>query len=217
MIGRGSMERTTGTSKAGGGTRLIAALAAVSLLSGCGIFKGGSGKPKTAVLGERIPVLMVESSSTTDASLTGLAVAVTPAEPNDAWPQPGGNAQKAMGNVALGPQPQRIWTAKISGNKGGARLAAGPVVADGRLYVTDALAQVRAIDIRTGRTLWIQQLKGEGGPALRDTGVKGLVGMKAGGSRELVIPAALGYGATGSGSTIKPNETLIFLVDMVKV
>ena len=45
---------------------------------------------------------------------------------------------------------------------------------------------------------------------------KGLVGMKAGGRRELVIPAALGYGAGGSGS-IKPNETLIFVVDLVKI
>ena len=43
---------------------------------------------------------------------------------------------------------------------------------------------------------------------------KGLVGMKVGGRRELVIPAAMGYGATGSGS-IKPNETLIFVVDLV--
>ena len=43
---------------------------------------------------------------------------------------------------------------------------------------------------------------------------KGLVGMKVGGRRELVIPAAMGYGASGSGS-IKPNETLIFVVDLV--
>ena len=43
---------------------------------------------------------------------------------------------------------------------------------------------------------------------------KGLVGMKVGGRRELVIPASLGYGASGSGS-IKPNETLIFVVDLV--
>jgi len=43
---------------------------------------------------------------------------------------------------------------------------------------------------------------------------QGLVGMKVGGRRELVIPAALGYGAAGSGS-IKPNETLIFVVDLV--
>jgi FKBP-type peptidyl-prolyl cis-trans isomerase len=45
---------------------------------------------------------------------------------------------------------------------------------------------------------------------------QGLVGMKAGGVRELIIPAALGYGTNGT-SGIKPNETLIFLVTMVKV
>jgi len=45
---------------------------------------------------------------------------------------------------------------------------------------------------------------------------QGLVGMKVGGERELVIPASLGYGAAGSG-TIKGNETLIFVVDLVKI
>jgi FKBP-type peptidyl-prolyl cis-trans isomerase len=41
---------------------------------------------------------------------------------------------------------------------------------------------------------------------------QGLIGMKAGGVRELVIPASLGYGTQGSPPTIKGNETLIFLV-----
>jgi peptidylprolyl isomerase len=45
----------------------------------------------------------------------------------------------------------------------------------------------------------------------------GLVGMKAGGRRLLVIPPDLGYGATGSGAAIKPNETLIFVVDLRKI
>ena len=45
---------------------------------------------------------------------------------------------------------------------------------------------------------------------------QGLVGMKQGGRRLLVIPPDLGYGSTGSGSTIKPNETLIFVVDLRK-
>lgn len=44
---------------------------------------------------------------------------------------------------------------------------------------------------------------------------KGLVGMHVGGERELVIPASLGYGTTGAGASIKPNETLIFVVELV--
>ena len=47
--------------------------------------------------------------------------------------------------------------------------------------------------------------------------VKGLVGMKVGGRRELIIPPALAYGKAGSGSTIPPNSTLIFDVDLLKV
>jgi peptidylprolyl isomerase len=43
---------------------------------------------------------------------------------------------------------------------------------------------------------------------------QGMVGMKVGGRRELIIPPALGYGAAGSGP-VGPNETLIFVVDLL--
>lgn len=46
---------------------------------------------------------------------------------------------------------------------------------------------------------------------------QGLVGMKKGGRRLLVIPPDLGYGASGQPPTIKPNETLIFVVDLRKI
>jgi FKBP-type peptidyl-prolyl cis-trans isomerase len=46
---------------------------------------------------------------------------------------------------------------------------------------------------------------------------QGIVGMKVGGRREIVIPPALGYGSHGSGSVIKPNETLVFVVDLKAV
>jgi len=46
---------------------------------------------------------------------------------------------------------------------------------------------------------------------------QGIPGMKEGGRRLLVIPADLGYGAQGAGAAIGPNETLIFVVDLIKV
>lgn len=46
---------------------------------------------------------------------------------------------------------------------------------------------------------------------------QGIPGMKEGGRRLLVIPPDLGYGAQGSGGAIGPNETLVFVVDLVSV
>jgi peptidylprolyl isomerase len=46
---------------------------------------------------------------------------------------------------------------------------------------------------------------------------QGIPGMKEGGRRLLVIPPDLGYGATGAGASIGPNETLVFVVDLIKV
>jgi peptidylprolyl isomerase len=45
---------------------------------------------------------------------------------------------------------------------------------------------------------------------------QGLVGIKQGGRRLLIIPPNLAYGASGNGP-IKPNETLVFVVDAVQV
>ena len=43
---------------------------------------------------------------------------------------------------------------------------------------------------------------------------RGVAGMKVGGRRQLTIPPEMGYGAQGAGGVIKPNETLIFVVDL---
>ena len=45
----------------------------------------------------------------------------------------------------------------------------------------------------------------------------GIVGMKVGGRRKLIIPASLAYGERGAGGAIKPGEALIFVVDLVDV
>jgi peptidylprolyl isomerase len=46
---------------------------------------------------------------------------------------------------------------------------------------------------------------------------RGVVGMRIGGRRRLVIPSRLGYGDQGAAGVIAPGETLIFVVDLMEL
>lgn len=46
---------------------------------------------------------------------------------------------------------------------------------------------------------------------------QGVIGMKIGGSRRLIIPADLAYGDSGAGGVIPPGATLVFDIDLVAI
>ena len=46
---------------------------------------------------------------------------------------------------------------------------------------------------------------------------EGLKGMKVGGRRQLILPPAFAYGDQGQGADIKANDTLVFVVDLMKL
>lgn len=143
------------------GTAVLAlALATTGALGGCGIFKGG--KPKTAVLGDRVAILTSENDATVEPSIADIEVLLPAAVANDSWTQPGGNAAKSMGHLALGASPVAAWEARIAGASKEQRFAAAPVVAGGTLFVMDTAATVHAYDAATGAQRWQVEVGGEG-------------------------------------------------------
>ena len=109
--------------------RILLALAAASLLGGCGsLGLGGKGKKNvTPTVGERISVLSRERVLEVDPALGAVAVTLPAAMANPEWTQSGGNAAKSMGHLALGASPAMAWrvgTGEGSSNQG--QLASSP-------------------------------------------------------------------------------------------
>lgn len=182
----------------GRGTILMVALwAALGLaIAGC----GGDGDDST-------------STESTGATNTAPAESGAQAE-SDAPSSEGETAAtetKPKVTVPAGPPPKQLEEVDLVEGDGAEAKAGNEVTVQ---YVGVGYDSKEEFDASWGREPFTFPL---GAGAVIPGWDKGVEGMKVGGRRELTIPPNLAYGATGSPPVIGPNETLIFVVDLVGV
>ena len=132
---------------------LSVSLLGFCLLSGCSGWHGGGEEPPLP--GDRISVLLRETSLSADPNVADLPVTLPVAIANDAWPQHGGSPSHRPQHPAGPKQPTLAWNAEIGENAAGTgQLLARPVVADGTVFAMDAIGSISAFDAKTGARRW---------------------------------------------------------------
>jgi FOG: WD40-like repeat len=140
---------------------LALVLAGLAACSSIGI-GGNDDKKRTPTIGNRTPILSrIANEVRADPTLANVAVVLPPPQVNSEWAQPGGNAAKSAGHLALGDAPTRLWTASIAGASSTRRLATAPVVGGGMLFAVDTQGVVHAFDAETGARRWTHRVEVE--------------------------------------------------------
>lgn len=140
----------------------LAAVAALGL-GGCDTMSNmvsSSAKPKLP--GKRLSVMELETKLVVDPELKDEAVELPLASSNTDWTQPGGNAANSMQHLAAPGKLEKLWSVDAGSGSGGAtRLVASPIVAEGKVFVLDSEAHVRAFDAKSGKKIWTIDLTPE--------------------------------------------------------
>lgn len=113
--------------------------------------------------------------------------------------------------VPAGQPPKRLETVEIVEGSGAEAKTGDEVTVQ---YVGVGYDSGEEFDASWGREPFSFSL---GGGQVIGGWDKGVVGMKVGGRRELTIPPGLAYGPAGYPPAIGPNETLIFVIDLLAV
>jgi len=126
--------------------------------------------------------------------------------------EPASSGKKPKVTIPDGPPPKQLETRDIKEGAGPAVKAGDSVSMD---YVGVSYSTKKEFDNSYDRGQPFEFVLGEG--SVIAGWDEGIVGMKVGGQRELIIPPDKGYGAQGSPPNIKPNETLVFIVNLLAI
>jgi FKBP-type peptidyl-prolyl cis-trans isomerase FkpA len=103
----------------------------------------------------------------------------------------GTGATAALGDTLQVHYTGYIYSANIAGNKGA--------------KFDSSVDAGKPLAVKLGTTSLIEGF------------TQGLIGLRQGGKRTLIIPASQAYGATGSGDKIPPNASIVFDVELISV
>lgn len=170
---------------------LMGAVALAGLLAGCErdlVLSGQRFDTRTS-LDESAPAGNGTHVDVSGAEVNRAApISVGAAVNNGEWGHRAGSASRAMPNLALSSNPQRIWSGDIgAGDSRRARIATAPVVAGGRVFAIDSQNRLTALAAANGGTAWSIDLT----PAGERTGPVGGGGLAYGGG---TLYATSGFG-----------------------
>jgi peptidylprolyl isomerase len=183
----------------------LAALGATVLIAGCG---GSSGSTGTIAPGNENSADSALATATSSTPTT----ATTPSTATVKTPTTGPLSKEPTVTPPTGPAPTKLVTKEIIVGTGPEAKAGDSVTVN---YVGVLYKGGKEFDASWKRNETFPFVLGKG--QVIPGWDQGIVGMKVGGRRELIIPAELAYGAKGSPPTIPPNSALVFVVDLLAV
>jgi peptidylprolyl isomerase len=182
----------------------LAALAATGAIAGC-----GSSSSNEISVGSENPNATAEAAKQ-EASESKTRTSATTTAAGVQTPTSGPLSKEPTVKPPSGPAPSTLVTKELI--KGtGTEAKAGESVTVNYVGVLYKNGKVFNASWESGKTFTFVLGKGQVIPGWD----KGVVGMRVGGRRELIIPAAEAYGSRGSPPTIPPNAPLVFVVDLL--
>ncbi len=176
---------------------------AVVAIAGC----GSSGSSSTITVGNENPAdnaLIKSSESKTPSTPASTAPAKTPTS--------GPLSKQPKVTVPKGPAPKTLQTKQLIAGTGPVAKAGDSVTVN---YVGVLYKNGKEFDASWKRSEPFTFTLGKG--QVIKGWDQGVLGMKVGERRELIIPSELAYGKAGQPTTIPPNAPLVFVVDLLGV
>ncbi|HEV3095337.1 MAG TPA: FKBP-type peptidyl-prolyl cis-trans isomerase [Solirubrobacteraceae bacterium] len=182
-----------------------AVLGITALIAGCGSSGSGSITVGNESDTSSVPHVAGEKTASTPAP-------TTPPSATAKTPTSGPLASKPAVTIPTGAAPTTLVTKELIKGAGPEAKAGQPVTVN---YVGVLYKGGKEFDSSWKRSEPFAFTLGKG--QVIKGWDQGVAGMKVGGRRELIIPAELAYGKTGSPPTIPPNAPLVFVVDLLAV